>query len=141
MRITCGVWGGITQADGGFDNPQIKNVLSGSGEKIGERIEYSFKKNDFQSLSYDEIKAFTDGTLSDYQKDGYNYCSIVFDDGTGICFAGCLPVLPMYGSIDGDGVITDTAGYIEDKETYFVLIDDGDKPLSENTEPNGINGI
>ena len=130
-----------TEDSVGFGNPEILDVLSGSGDKIGERIAFSFNKAEFQSISYDDIKAFMDDKLEGYKEDGYNYCSIVFDDGTGICFSGCSPILAAYGTIDGDGMVTESKGFLEDKDTYFTIIDDAKTPLSDATEPNGINGI
>ena len=150
----CGCGGGETSVNNadntasveeeksvGFTDPETKDVLSGSGEKIGERVEYSFEKADFQTIPYDDIKTFLTDTLAEYHEKGFNYCTIVFNDGTGICFSGCMPEMATYGKIDSDGAITDTTGFIQDSETYYVIIGDTKQPITDKTETSGINGI
>ena len=44
---------------------------------------------------------------------GYNYFTIKCDDGTGIVFDGSDVTVPVYGTLDGDGRVADTAGFIK----------------------------
>jgi len=119
-----------------------KEIKSGDGSKhIGYNGYVKANKSDFMALSYKEIQelnAYIEG-LGEKE----NYFTIVFEDGTGIVYAGCSALFPDYGKISGDYeyVITDSYGIISDTGSYFVLLDDNDQPITEDTNPFGVNGI
>ena len=50
---------------------------------------------------------------------GYNWFSIICDDGTGICFAGSFTGLGTYGKINNEGSVTETIGNISVTENGY----------------------
>lgn len=77
-----------------------------------------------KAVTGEEYTEFSEDVVSD---SGYNWFSIICDDGTGICYAGCIIVVAEYGELDAEGAITDVAGYIsieDGKCTYEEKTDD-----------------
>ena len=87
----------------------VRDVLSGSREKIGERAFIVADKEYTKLLSNDDFKLFCDEVVSD---SGYNWVSIDFQDGTGICFPGSMSYFATYGTMDNEGRIDELKGNI-----------------------------
>ena len=87
----------------------VRDVRSGSGDKIGERAFIVADKEYTKMLSSDDLKLFCDEVVED---SGYNWISIDFCDGTGICFPGSMSYFATYGTIDNEGCIDELKGNI-----------------------------
>ena len=75
------------------DNPltacalTVKDVESGTGEKIGEYAYIEINKGQLESVTAEQYKDFAETVVKD---SGYNWVAIICDDGTGICFPGSM---------------------------------------------------
>lgn len=87
----------------------VKDVKSGSGEKIGEYAYIRITKAQLQSITEENYKEFAETVVKD---SGYNWVSIICDDGTGICFPGSMYYVGTYGKQDSDGSILEDYGSI-----------------------------
>lgn len=87
----------------------VKDVKSGSGEKIGEYAYIRITKAQLQSITEENYKEFVETVVKD---SGYNWVSIICDDGTGICFPGSMYYVGTYGKQDSDGSILEDYGSI-----------------------------
>ena len=85
------------------------DVKSGSGDVIGQRAFVSVLKSQLAELTAENFAEFAETVVKD---SGYNYFTIKCDDGTGIVFDGSDVTIPVYGTLDDDGRVTDTAGFI-----------------------------
>lgn len=86
------------------------DVLNGSGnEVIGQRAYIIFPKSALSEITAD---AFTQFVNSNVKDNGYNWFSIICDDGTGINFAGNTYSFATYGIMDNNGCIAKPIGYI-----------------------------
>lgn len=88
---------------------KTSDVKSGSGDVIGQRAFVSVLKSQLAELTAENFAEFAETVVKD---SGYNYFTIKCDDGTGIVFAGSNVTIPVYGTLDDDGRVTDTAGFI-----------------------------
>ena len=86
-------------------------VHSGSGDIIGTYGYIEVKKDkvpDFDTPDFSRFMSeFVDAKVRD---SGRNWISIMFDDGTGFCFAASNSVAADYGRIDSEGSIVKTFG-------------------------------
>lgn len=86
------------------------DVMNGSGtEKIGERAYIEIKKAELEQATQEDFKEFADTTVKD---SGYNWFSIVCEDGTGICFIGSMANAVEYGKMDEEGSLDEVLGDI-----------------------------
>lgn len=110
-------------ADGRLRNASIftADVHNGSGnEVIGQRAYIIFPKSALSEITVDAFVQFVNSNVKD---SGYNWFSIICDDGTGINFAGNTYLFATYGNMDNEGSITNPIGYItitENSCTYEV---------------------
>ena len=88
---------------------KTSDVKSGSGDVIGQRAFVSVLKSQLAELTAENFAEFAETVVKD---SGYNYFTIKCDDGTGIVFGGSDVTIPVYGTLDDDGRVTDTAGFI-----------------------------
>jgi len=89
---------------------KTEDVKSGSGDVIGQRAYISVLKSQLSDLTAENFAEFAESVVKD---SGYNYFTIKCDDGTGIVFDGSDVTVPVYGTLDGDGRVADTAGFIK----------------------------
>lgn len=144
--LVIGIAGNIFRAFFGADNPVSKDTPSsglvasstsdnpfftaqaGKGdvmngiktEKIGEWGYITISKADAKAASMEDFLAFTDT----FDGKGFNWCSILFEDGTGICFPGGTRIAALYGTCDNEGCITEAFGDIvleSDLKSYSYL--------------------
>ena len=76
----------------------------------GQRAYNSVLKSQLTHLTADNFAEFAETAVKD---SGYNYFTIKCDDGTGIVFDGSDVTVPVYGTLDDDGRVSDTAGFIK----------------------------
>lgn len=87
----------------------VKDVKTGSGDKIGEYAYIRITKAQLQSITEENYKEFVETVVKD---SGYNWVAILCDDGTGICFPGSMYYVGTYGKQDADGSILENYGAI-----------------------------
>ena len=87
----------------------VKDVQSGSGEKIGEYAYIRVMKSQLEEITEENYKEFAETVVQD---SGYNWVAIICDDGTGICFPGSMYYAAQYGKQDSDGGILEQYGAI-----------------------------
>jgi len=99
------------------DNPLLcadfltDTVLSGSGKNIGTYGYIAVEKSSLPDFYSEEFsKYFTEFANTRVHDSGYNWVSIIFDDGTGFCFTGSNTIVAEYGSVDNEGNITTQIG-------------------------------
>lgn len=111
------------------DNPLLNlkketaRVMSGSGTlSLGEYAFFRMNKDDMRNISMEQFKEFVDTRVNN---SGYNWCSIIFTDGTGIVWEGSIPEYASYGKLStDDNHIIEYYGDITwdyDKETYSYV--------------------
>lgn len=89
---------------------QVHDVMNGSGtEKIGERAEVNISKAVLETVTDEQFSEFCNEVVGG---SGYNWFTIVCDDGTGIVFNSSIVSNATYGEIDNEGVITTALGYL-----------------------------
>lgn len=98
------------------DNPlmaleiSVGDVMNGfKTEKIGEWAEVEIDKEIAKSLTQEQFMDFCKSVIDG---SGYNWFVILFEDGTGIQFAGSIIGAPTYGKIDVEGCVEEVIGYI-----------------------------
>lgn len=98
---------------------EIEDVLSGTGEFIGNRILYSISKNDMQSVTAEQFVEFMDNRVLNISNAIFNYITIDFGDGTGLLFMPGTAVA-TYGEIDETDSIVKQIGVImpDENGTY-----------------------
>ena len=85
-------------------------VMNGSGtEKIGERAYIEISKEDLQNVTQEDFKEFADTVVKD---SGYNYFTVICDDGTGVFFGGSGIIIVSYGKLNDEGMLEETVGDI-----------------------------
>ena len=87
----------------------VKDVKTGSGDKIGEYAYIRITKAQLQAITEENYKEFVETVVKD---SGYNWVAILCDDGTGICFPGSMYYVGTYGKQDTDGSILEDYGTI-----------------------------
>ena len=87
----------------------VKDVKTGSGDKIGEYAYIRITKAQLQAITEENYKEFVETVVKD---SGYNWVAILCDDGTGICFPGSMYYVGTYGKQDTDGSILEDYGDI-----------------------------
>lgn len=100
----------ITDASGLLPIPEIKTTAVFSSDISSyKKGEVSFDKDVFKEITLDEFKLFINNEIK-----GKNFCwfTINFNDSTGIVFRGTDLSVISYGSINQDGEIKETFGYI-----------------------------
>lgn len=85
-------------------------VWNGSGtEIIGYRGYIEITKAELKSITVDDYKLFCETVVDD---SGYNWITIICDDGTGVQFTSSLYRWASYGTIDDEGIIITELGSI-----------------------------
>lgn len=125
---------------------QTSDVKSGAGNnKIGTRAYIEISKEDLKTVTAEEYTEFSETVVSD---SGYNWFSIICDDGTGICYAGCIISIAEYGELDAEGCITNVTGYIsitdgkcsyEEKSDDVSLEESSDASAKNDASGDGSN--
>lgn len=87
----------------------VKEVKSGDGSIIGQRAYIRIMKSQLQEIAPENFVEFVESRVRD---SGYNWVSIICDDGTGICFPGSMVQVADYGKLDDDGSILESFGTI-----------------------------
>jgi len=114
------------------------DVMNGfKTEKVGERAYIEVSKDALKSVTPEEFLEFT---KSKVDGSGYNWWSIVCDDGTGIVFTGSMSLLSEYGKLDSDGRIEELKGNItalSDKGTveYEEVAQEAPAPVPASDTP------
>lgn len=95
-------------------------VLSGTGKNIGTYGYTAIRKADLPDIGSEKfIEYLSEFADTNVQGSGYNWVSIIFDDGTGVCFAGAQTIFAEYGNVDDEGCIIDLFGtYIKGSGGY-----------------------
>lgn len=98
------------------DNPlmnakiQIADVMNGTkNEKLGEWAEIKISKSVLEAITQEQFSEFCNDIVNE---SGYNWFTISCEDGTGIQFAGSIPYVSTYGSLDNEGCIAESMGTI-----------------------------
>ena len=87
-----------------------KDVMNGiKTDKIGTWAYIEIDKATAKASSQEDYSEFAKSKVSG---SGYNWFSIIFEDGTGITFTGCYTYLSTYGTQDDEGCIVDAMGDI-----------------------------
>lgn len=95
------------------------DVMNGFGtDVIGQRAYIDILKSELLKVTEDDYKEFVETVVKD---SGYNYVSIMCEDGTGIVFPGSLSLIATYGELDKDGSILESKGDIllQEDGTYL----------------------
>ena len=103
----------------------VKDVKTGSGDKIGEYAYIRITKAQLQAITEENYKEFVETVVKD---SGYNWVAILCDDGTGICFPGSMYYVGTYGKQDTDGSILEDYGAI-------TLDENGDREFAFARKP------
>lgn len=86
-------------------------------EVIGRRAYIEVKKADFENISMEDFAEFATERVKD---SGYNWYSIICDDGTGVCFPASIYYVAEYGELYSDGSISYAyGGYIYQDDGTF----------------------
>ena len=86
------------------------DVMNGFGtDKIGERAYIEISKEDLQNITQEDFKEFADTVVKD---SGYNYFTVICNDGTGVFFGGSGIVIVSYGKLNDEGMLEETVGDI-----------------------------
>lgn len=98
------------------DNPllnaeiQIGDVLDGTkSKKLGEWAEIQISKAVLEEITQEQFSEFCNDIVNE---SGYSWFTISCEDGTGIQFAGSIPYVSTYGSLDNEGCIAESMGTI-----------------------------
>lgn len=95
------------------DNPLMAlKVKATKIPKIDKNRGYvEISKADFSNVTESEYLEFCENVVS-ASSNKYNYFTIDFGDGTGICYAGCFIYDGTYGSLDDTGAVVEKQGSI-----------------------------
>ncbi len=86
------------------------DVMNGSGtDKIGERAYIEISKEDLQNVTQEDFKEFAETIVKD---SGYNYFTVICNDGTGVFFGGSEIIIVSYGKLNDEGMLEEAAGDI-----------------------------
>lgn len=107
---------GLSGSESDSSNPLLNAqivtapVKSGDNSKtLGTYAYISIAKDILKTVT---LEQFTEFAQTVVDNSGYNWFSIICEDGTGICFSGSDIYYPSYGKLDTDGAITDGYGDI-----------------------------
>lgn len=97
-------------------NPLLNAKISTAPVKSGDNSKtlgtYAYINIAKDVLKTVTLEQFTEFAQTVVDNSGYNWFSIICEDGTGICFSSCDIYYPSYGKLDTDGAITDGYGDI-----------------------------
>lgn len=82
----------------------------------------SISKAEMKNITQEQYSEFVSSKVSD---SGYNWFTILFEDGTGITFAGCDTIFQDYGTMDEEGCISELIGHIELKDGVYTYTEIG----------------
>lgn len=86
------------------------DVMNGFGtDEIGERAYIEISKEDLQNVTQEDFKEFADTVVKD---SGYNYFTVICNDGTGVFFGGSGIIIVSYGKLNDEGMLEETVGDI-----------------------------
>lgn len=86
------------------------DVLNGSKtEVIGQRAYITIRKDELTGITEEDFIEFVDSCVDG---SGYNWVSIICEDGTGIQFAGSAKEIAEYGKLNEEGGIDELVGNI-----------------------------
>ena len=108
------------------DNPLLLSgfftgdVLSGTGKNIGTYGYTLIEKSDLPDINSNKFSEYLSEFADEKVQDsGYNWVSIIFDDGTGVFFGGSGTLFADYGNLDDEGCIIDLFGtFIKNSGRY-----------------------
>ena len=93
------------------------DVTNGIGtDVIGQRAYIVIPKEVLSQISENGYATFLENKI---KNSGYNWFSIICDDGTGIVFSNSFTGLGTYGELDGEGCVTSPLGYISASESGY----------------------
>lgn len=79
----------------------------------------TLSKDEIKSITEEDYKEFLE-IVQEYAEKEYNWFSILFGDGTGITFPGCMTYVANYGKVDDEGALLEYIGVIMlDGEHYI----------------------
>lgn len=88
----------------------IKDVKNGTGDSvIGQRAYIRITKDQLKEITAENFVEFANQRVKD---SGYNWVTVICDDGTGLCFAGSDILVVEYGKLDDLGRIEESHGTI-----------------------------
>ena len=93
-------------------NAQVVTAPVKSGDNSKTLGTYAYISISKAILKAVTLEQFTEFAQTVVDNSGYNWFSIICEDGTGICFSGSDIYYPSYGKLDTDGAITDGYGDI-----------------------------
>ena len=91
-------------------DPIVTDLKSGNGDVVGQRAHIRIMKSQLEEVTEENFREFAESVVKD---SGYNWVSIICDDGTGICFTGSNTIHADYGTIDNDGTVPAPVGSID----------------------------
>ena len=91
-------------------DPIVTDLKSGNGDVVGQRAHIRIMKSQLEEITEENFREFAESVVKD---SGYNWVSIICDDGTGICFTGSNAIHADYGTIDDDGTVPAPFGSID----------------------------
>ena len=93
------------------------DVTNGNGtDAIGQRAYIVIPKEVLSQISENGYATFLENKI---KNSGYNWFSIICDDGTGIVFSNSFTGLGTYGELDDEGCVTTPLGYISASESGY----------------------
>lgn len=99
-------------------SPTVKDVLSGSGDVLGQYAFVRITNEQLESITPEMLKEFADNIV---ENSGYSWVSIVTSSDNGICFAGSDTSSALYGKLDKDGSILDANGiWVRDANGNYI---------------------
>ena len=87
----------------------VTDLKNGNGDVVGQRAHIRIMKSQLEEITEENYKEFAETVVKD---SGYNWVSIICDDGTGICFPDSMYYAAQYGKQDSDGGILEQYGTI-----------------------------
>lgn len=79
------------------------------GKEVGRYAYIRIMKSQLQEITAENYEEFVAARVDGAS---YNWVSIVCDDGTGICFAGCSTITADYGNLGDDKTVSEVLGSI-----------------------------
>lgn len=100
----------------------VQDVMNGSGtEVIGQRAYINISADQLKEITSDSLVEFAENCV---KNSGYNWVSIIADNGNGIFFSGSIIEIIEYGKMGNEGMLDETIG--------FLTLSDGVYTYSEN---------
>lgn len=100
----------------------VEDLKSDSGSIVGQYAFIKIPKSWSERITDYHFKEFVETRVKDSK---YNWVSIIFDDDTGICFAGSSTLAATYGELDSNGSVVKPIGTI-------LLDESGNYTYTEN---------